>query len=91
MNAARPADLVPARFAVLVDGTLRGGVSFPEYMDAIRKLLGLRKGDRRVVGLDAAGQAHDLDESAPAGTRLGVPIPGVVLAPATRAHLTLVK
>lgn len=94
MFAART-DLAPARFAVLVDGTIRGEVSFPEYMDAIRKLLGLRKGDRRVVGLglDGAGQAYDLDETAAAGTRLGAVIPGVTLAlaPAPRAHLTLVK
>ena len=92
MFAART-DLAPARFAVLVDGTIRGGVSFPEYMDAIRKLLGLRKGDRRVVGLDGAGQAYDFDETAAAGTRLGAVIPGVTLAlaPAPLAHLTLVK
>lgn len=83
--------LVPACFAVLVDGTIRGGVSFPEYMDAIRKLLGLRKGDRRVVGLDGGGQAYDLDETAAAGTRLGAVIPGITLVPAGRVHLTLVK
>ena len=90
MNAARTA-ATPTRFAVLVDGTLRAGASYPEYMNAIGVLLRLRKGDRRVVGLDAQGQAYDLDESAPAGTVLGALIPGATLAPARRAHLTLVR
>lgn len=92
MNAARTV-LAPARFAVLVNGAIRGGTSYPEYMDAIRVLLGLRKGERTVVGLDEAGQAYELDESegVRCGTRMLAPIAGITLAPAARPALRIVK